>query len=368
MDDSLGSLRDGTASAWSGRTQTGREAPPRPGVLEYTVCWISALDVEYTAALQMRDEKFEFPVDIPGTDDTHYSFGRIGHRNVVFTPLDGAGTSPASAIVARMQSSFPAVRYALLVGIGGGAPTKSNDIRLGDVVVSEPNGQIGGVVQYDLGKALSTGEFKRVGSQNRPPLELLQILKEVRKDCGDPESADTMAQYVEQALAVLPGHQRPPTQDRLFRSDHKHMSGQTCDNCDIDSVVKRKPRISDRAFKIHYGTIASGNQVIKNAELRDQYANDPDLNVLCFEMEAGGLMNQISSLVIRGISDYCDSHKNDKWHGYAALTAAAFAKEVLKHLRPALLTRATTLTEELSKSCRSPYPRRNFSRYYSANV
>jgi hypothetical protein len=32
------------------------------------------------------------------------------------------------------------------------------------------------------------------------------------------------------------------------------------------------------------------------------------------------------------VSDYCDSHKNDKWHGYAAATAAAYARELFKYM------------------------------------
>ena len=51
--------------------------------------------------------------------------------------------------------------------------------------------------------------------------------------------------------------------------------------------------------------------------------------MLCFEMEAAGLMNQLPCLVIRGICDYSDSHKNKQWQGYAALTAAAYAKILL---------------------------------------
>ncbi|KAF3102925.1 hypothetical protein TWF706_005051 [Orbilia oligospora] len=49
-------------------------------------------------------------------------------------------------------------------------------------------------------------------------------------------------------------------------------------------------------------------------------------------MEAAGLMDELPSLVIRGICDYCDSHKNKRWQNYAALVAAAFARELLFQL------------------------------------
>ncbi|OJJ63582.1 hypothetical protein ASPSYDRAFT_53248 [Aspergillus sydowii CBS 593.65] len=55
-------------------------------------------------------------------------------------------------------------------------------------------------------------------------------------------------------------------------------------------------------------------------------------DVLCFEMEAAGILTEFPCLVIRGISDYADSHKNDVWHHYAAAAAAGCAKELLSYL------------------------------------
>nr|CEG05431.1 unnamed protein product [Fusarium clavum] len=37
-------------------------------------------------------------------------------------------------VAANMLNAFNNIRIGLLVGIGGGAPTSQNDIRLGDVV------------------------------------------------------------------------------------------------------------------------------------------------------------------------------------------------------------------------------------------
>jgi nucleoside phosphorylase len=78
---------------------------------------------------------------------------------------------------------------------------------------------------------------------------------------------------------------------------------------------------------IHYGTIASGNQVMRHGETRERWRRESD--VLCFEMETAGLMNNFPCLVIRGICDYADSHKNKRWQEYAAATAAAYVKELL---------------------------------------
>jgi nucleoside phosphorylase len=77
---------------------------------------------------------------------------------------------------------------------------------------------------------------------------------------------------------------------------------------------------------VHGGTIASGELVVRNAVLRDRLTSE--YGVLCFETEAAGALADFSCMVIRGISDYCDSHKNDQRHGYAAETAAAYARQL----------------------------------------
>jgi nucleoside phosphorylase len=81
---------------------------------------------------------------------------------------------------------------------------------------------------------------------------------------------------------------------------------------------------------VHRGTIASGERVIKDGELRDDLAKQH--GILSFEMEAAGALADFPCVVIRGISDYCDSHKNDQWHGYAAAAAAAYARQLFFHM------------------------------------
>jgi nucleoside phosphorylase len=112
----------------------------------------------------------------------------------------------------------------------------------------------------------------------------------------------------------------------LFESTYLHHRGRTCKDCDRTKSVARDAR-SDTDPQIHYGTIGSGNAVIKDGVKRDQLRKD--LGVLCVEMEAAGLMDEFSCLVIRGICDYADSHKNKRWQPYAAATAAAYTKELL---------------------------------------
>lgn len=82
-------------------------------------------------------------------------------------------------------------------------------------------------------------------------------------------------------------------------------------------------------MKVHYGLIASGNQVTKNGKFRNEINAGLGGKVQCFETEAAGLMNDFPCIAVRGICDYADSHKNNAWQEYAAAVAAATTKEIL---------------------------------------
>ncbi|PGG94981.1 hypothetical protein AJ79_10333, partial [Helicocarpus griseus UAMH5409] len=107
----------------------------------------------------------------------------------------------------------------------------------------------------------------------------------------------------------------------------------SCDSCLADWEVRRGER-EEQEPQTHYGIIASGNTVIKHGKTREQLGKDT--GALCFEMEAAGLMQDFPCIVIRGICDYADSHKNKQWQGYAALAAASYTKELLIYLPRAL--------------------------------
>lgn len=121
--------------------------------------------------------------------------------------------------------------------------------------------------------------------------------------------------------------------DRWYEPTYTHVNNTArCDaGCDraIPPVIQRKPRSPDADDPVvHYGIIASADQLMKDAVIRDKISQQHD--VMCFEMEAAGLSNDFPCVVIRGICDYSDSHKNDEWQGYAAATAAAYAKGFLQ--------------------------------------
>ncbi len=151
---------------------------------QYSVGWIAALSSERAAAEAMLDEEHDKPSDFvkPPTDNNSYSWGRVGVHNVVIASLPAGmyGQISAAAVAKDMVSSFPHIRVGLMVGIGGGIPQpeKEIDIRLGDVVVSEPSGRNGGVAQYDAGNATPAG-FELKGFL-APPAALLNAVAKLK--------------------------------------------------------------------------------------------------------------------------------------------------------------------------------------------
>jgi nucleoside phosphorylase len=262
---------------------------------------------------------------------------------IVCLPAGRIGNNPAAAVATQMRATFKGIRFGLMVGIGGGVPSAEVDIRLGDVVVSQPHQTLSGVVQYDMGKATPSG-FERTGSLNSPPQMLLGAVAKVR--ANELRGRGRLSEHISK-LDRLPKFQRSKTgPDLLFKAAYDHIGGQTCDLCSTDREEARQQRESKEEVVMHYGTIASGNQVMRNAIERDKVSAELG-GVLCFEMEAAGLMNSFPCLVIRGICDYADSHKNKKWQPYAAATAAACAKEMLSVIPPADVAKARTVEETI---------------------
>src|SRR5712664_668372 len=298
---------------------------------DYTVAWICALPLEAAAAKANLD-KTHLQLSQSAADDNAYMLGEISGHNIVIACLPSGvyGTVSAATVAANMRTTFPSIRFGLMVGIGGGVPSTNNDIRLGDVVVSKPTGVLGGVVQYDYGKTVASGVFQQTGMMNQPPQVLLNAIARLHADeiLGNNQSiVDVISNALNTNVQTKsrPLFSRPADEhDGLFNPAYNHPpSEDTCINCDERELMYRHPRTSDEP-QIHYGLIASGNQVMKHGETRDRLGKE--YGMLCFEMEAAGLMNQLPCLVIRGICDYSDSHKNKHWQGYATLAAAAYAK------------------------------------------
>jgi nucleoside phosphorylase len=337
------------------RENSGHSLKPSNTNDEYTVGWICAIHTEYIAARCFLDEEHSAPVRVSPRDNNVYTLGKMGNHNVVIAvlPMGEYGIGAAASVASDMLSSFPNVRLELMVGVGGGAPTRKHDIRLGDVVVSIPRGGHGGVFAYDFGKTIQNQKFQVTGFLNQPPRLLRAAVSHLAARYE--EQGHQLEMAINAALQKKPNLQkkycRPDkNSDKLYKSTITHDKGDDID-CSIacgdgeSELVSRPEREGGETLVIHYGTIASANQVMKNALIRDQLAGEKE--VLCFEMEAAGLMNHFPCLVVRGICDYSDSHKNKEWQEYAALTAAAYAKDLLCQINPSRVQEEKKLSDIL---------------------
>ncbi|KAL7952077.1 nucleoside phosphorylase domain-containing protein [Trichoderma barbatum] len=304
-----------------------------PPLEKFQIGWICALPVEIAAAKEMLDENFGILDEQDRNDTNSYILGRIGKQYVVIAGLGLYGTTSATVVVIHMMRTFQSLRIGLMVGIGGGIPSFTRDVRLGDIVVSYPEGTCGGVIQYDLGKIVQGGKFVRTRTLNSPPRSLLNAVDNMRDALltAGPIFPEYIEKATERTHRTRRTFARPDVStDRLFRVEHEHpLVAPTCEGCPTDWEERRKQR-ETTDIRIHYGIIASGNAVIKHGDTRERIRQET--GALCFEMEAAGLMMDFPCIVVRGICDYADSHKNKEWQGYAALVAAAYTKEMLSYV------------------------------------
>lgn len=308
-----------------------------------------------TAARAMLEEEHELCRIDPARDNNSYVLGRVGEHNIVVACLPAGlyGTNAAATVANNMLRTFTGLRFGLMVGIGGGIPNleKEIDIRLGDVVVSQPDKTLGGVVQYDLGKNLGNKIFERKGFLKPPPTLLLTALSNLQSkyDLDGSQMPVLLVETIRRRPNLVKlGYGYPgPGKDILHCS---HMETSTadgvCTRCE-NGVVRRSDR-DDQQPVVHYGVIASGNKLVQHGIERDRLGDE--FGAKCVEMGAAGLMKEFPCIVIQGICNYADSHKNDAWQRCAALTAAAFAKELLSVVNPTAVDAARNATDAISKS------------------
>ncbi|KAJ5364731.1 Pfs NACHT and ankyrin domain protein [Penicillium cataractarum] len=310
----------------------------------------------------MLDEEHE-PLPTPRNDHNAYTLGSICGHNVVIACLPNMGTNPAATVATSMINTFQSIRLGLMVGIGGGIPSKVN---LGDVVVSQPVADYHGVVQWDMGKLERDGRFVHTGSLNRPPNALLNASNQLKSNyemfgskineyLDDMERRYprlapkyTRRECLEDPSLILKRGRQISTKlyilSRLWQAIIT-MFAYLLGSWAISPVNEENRRLPEKAeeartqreVRVHHGLIASGNKVIKDSQSRDSLDKAFGGHLLCVEMEAAGLMNDFPCIVIRGICDYADSGKEKSWQEYASAVAAAYAKELLGCVQPSVV-------------------------------
>ncbi|KAL6825503.1 nucleoside phosphorylase domain-containing protein [Trichoderma sp. SZMC 28015] len=338
---------------------------------EFKIAIICALPLEFDAMCLVFDEFWDEDGDPYGTapgDTNTYTTGRIGDQNVVLALLQRMGKTSAASAVASMKLSYTGLRQALLVGICGGVPKTQNgcDIMLGDVIISRT------IVQYDFGKRYPDRFIRKptITETHSNDFQGFAVMAETMRGRNKLRQAaskllnrlqDSANRSGCRTKYVYPGLAR----DKLFEPNYRHkhhgptscvckgchdMTSPVCDEaltsscselgCSSKFLVPRARSLHSQGKQqdpstpntaqmptIHTGSVASGDTVMKSGVDRDIIAKKE--GIIAFEMEAAGISCQLPCLVIKGVSDYADSHKHSEWQDFAAATAAATAKALL---------------------------------------
>jgi nucleoside phosphorylase len=261
------------------------------------------------------------------------------------------GKGNAAGVAAGLIVSYVGVELVLVVGICGGAPPppKYQEIFLGDVIISDT------VVEYDFGRQYPGGFRRKTGVQDtlgRPSRAIRTLLNGLRTENARRELQDQTQKYLHILQQRGAKWDRPNAEDILFSASylHKHQIhastgcsclesdypgnicevaiGQSCNEleCDKGQVIRR--RELSEPVQVHIGTVASADTVMKSGQHRDGIVYKE--NAIGFEMEGAGVWDHVSCIIIKGVCDYADSHKNKSWQAYAAATGASAAKAFLE--------------------------------------
>lgn len=328
---------------------------------EFEIAVICALTREADAVEALFDDiydKFGRRYRKQPGDVNTYINGRLGPHDVVLCYLPEMGKRSAAAAAANLRVSYPNIKLALLVGICGGipfVPQHKTEIILGDVILSNS------VVEYDFGKQYPDG-FRR---RSDPRETLGRATAEIRGFFAGMSSRSSQKQLKERmrhSLDVLQAQAdtvwRYPgsSKDVLFPASlrHQHSSGDSKGSCACFECSSSEDRVCDEAIEgdcesvgcsgfkiqrvrlagkdpgpsIHIGSIACADTVMKSGEHRDRLAKRE--KIIGLEMESAGVWDNLPCVIIKGVCDYADSHKNKDWQDYAAGTAACCTKAFLE--------------------------------------
>jgi nucleoside phosphorylase len=337
---------------------------------DFEIAILCALPLESDAIQALFDQHWDtegYTFGQASGDNNVYSFGLIGRHNVVLVHMPGMGKENAASTAVGCRSSFESIKLALVVGICGGVPICKNgeDIILGDVVISE------GLVQYDFGSQLPDQFMRKdtlLDTFGRPNPKIRSLLAKLRGR-NRKNLQEKMTKYLSELQRVFGDEVTYPgaKEDKLFHSwyRHKHQISSSCTTCaqcsqPNDRICEESIRLTcdelqcedqylasrnrikspesdsstteDYNFHqpaIHFGLVGSGSTVMKSGLDRDRIATKD--NVIAFEMEGAGVWDNLPCIIIKGVCDYADSHKNKRWQNYSAATAAACTKALLEN-------------------------------------
>ncbi|KAK1252841.1 hypothetical protein MKX08_004028 [Trichoderma sp. CBMAI-0020] len=348
---------------------------------EFEVAVICATAIECDAVNLLVDHWYEDGrFDKAPGDENRYKLGRMGSVNIVLLRLTDVGKVSAATAAASLRSSYPKLKMLLLTGTCAGVPSTVEDqeLLLGDVVISKSLVQYDNGKQYDGAFEIRKGVEDSLGRPTKRARSLIAMLEmEHWRKQLESQAACFLEQLQAQASArqcgskyIYPGTAR----DVLFESSHlhkhrrstPHVCAECCHSvcCESrrlsceelgcsDTHTIRRLRLESKqtleqggsinraqAPAVIVGCFGSGDRVMKSGEERDKLAREH--KIVAFEMEGAGVWEEFPCIIVKGVSDYADSHKNDTWQAFAAATAAAVTKALLVHHIQCMLTQPQT--------------------------
>ncbi|GES66309.1 purine and uridine phosphorylase [Aspergillus terreus] len=372
---------------------------------KFNIAVICALGSESNAVEGIFDVVWPRPTGLgkSNNDPNTYTLGQIGYWNVVLAYLPHKGKVSSASTSAMLLASFPKIELVIVAGVCGGVPNppsrRDDEIILGDVIISTE------VQQFDFGRLHEGGLEQKhtvADSLGRAPSELRTFIKYLSGFTGRNQLTEDTRAYLMELLGKPGFHssQYPGVEaDRLFPVNYHHVhriaatcggvcseaEGRACEKaiggscrelgCDERKLLSR-PRLQklrEKALnqsrcegainpdlRIFFGPIASGDQVIRSATRRDSIAESH--GVIAFEMEGAGVWDNRSTVVIKSVSDYADSHKDKDWQPYSAAVAAACMKAFLKQFADVDPNAKLEPPRRQTFEMKSAYPKANLIR------
>ncbi|KAL4940333.1 hypothetical protein BDV06DRAFT_23172 [Aspergillus oleicola] len=328
---------------------------------EFAIAIICSLPLEADAVEALFDEHYDRLgkyYDKQRGDANAYINGRIGKHDVVLCYMPGSGKGSAASVASSLVVSYTRIELALVIGICGGAPSppEYQEMFLGDVIISDS------VIEYDFGSQYSGGFQRKSAVKDilgRPNRAIRTILNGLRAENARIELQNQTQQYLHALQEKGTKWHYPMASDILFKASYPHQHsghasparcscfgnnsadliceealGKDCNdlNCDKGQHIRVREVSGAIQTSIYIGPVASADVVMKSGKHRDEIVKKE--KVIGFEMEGAGVWDNVSCIIIKGVCDYADSHKNKSWQAYAAATGASAAKAFLEYWMP----------------------------------
>ena len=216
--------------------------------------------------------------------------------NVVISTQDAAGNEMSVITAERIISNWNPTTI-FLMGICAGRRVKT---RIGDVVTPR-------VIVDDTEGVMEAKERLKRPKIFAPPTPMVQQLKNFRFENAEAEWHELLKEKLEVPT--------PPAGKEAEFEEH----------------------VASLPFK-HEAAIYSSNLLLRDGDYLEEQSLQIHQQIRIGEMEAAGFSAACNSrttptpwFVVRGVSDFGDTLKDDQFHKWAAYSAAAFLRVLIKH-------------------------------------